>query len=85
MPGDGNSVIGYLTARLEAHTKEAGRGIWMDGDTRGALADGAVALEELGGGAVQGEGGGGAGVCGEGVGRRGFSMSRSMCGIRVID
>ena len=37
-----------LAARLEAHTKEAGRGILLDGDTRGALADGAVALEELG-------------------------------------
>ena len=37
-----------LAARLEAHTKEAGRGILMDGDTRGALGEGAVALEELG-------------------------------------
>ena len=37
-----------LAARLEAHTKEAGRGILMDGDTRGALGEGVFALEELG-------------------------------------
>jgi adenylate cyclase len=37
-----------LAARLEAHTKEAGRGILMDGDTRGALGEGVFALEDLG-------------------------------------
>ena len=37
-----------LAARLEAHTKEAGRGILLDGDTRGALGEGVIALEELG-------------------------------------
>ena len=37
-----------LAARLEAHTKDAGRGILMDGETRGALADGVIELEGLG-------------------------------------
>ena len=37
-----------LAARLEAHTKEAGRGILVDGDTRGALGEGVVAMEDLG-------------------------------------
>ena len=37
-----------LAARLEAHTKEAGRGILIDGDTRAALGEGAVPLEALG-------------------------------------
>ena len=36
-----------LAARLEAHPKEAGRGILLDGDTCVALGEGAVALEEL--------------------------------------
>lgn len=36
-----------LAARLEAHTKEAGRGILVDGDTQAALA-GCVATEPLG-------------------------------------
>lgn len=36
-----------LAARLEAHTKEAGRGILIDGDTQAALAD-RVATEPLG-------------------------------------
>ena len=36
-----------LAARLEAHTKEAGRGILLDGDTQAALCD-RVPLEALG-------------------------------------
>ena len=37
-----------LAARLEAHTKDAGRGILLDGDTRRALGESPVALENLG-------------------------------------
>lgn len=37
-----------LAARLEAHTKEVGRGILLDGETQAALAD-RVPLEALGG------------------------------------
>jgi adenylate cyclase len=37
-----------LAARLETHTKEAGRGILIDGATRRALGT-AVAVEALGG------------------------------------
>jgi class 3 adenylate cyclase len=36
-----------IAARLEAHTKEVGRGILLDGDTRGALEE-RVPLENLG-------------------------------------